>query len=159
MQEEDRVWIDPESLPPMLQESAGGWHTRMKPGKSEPVTGVLAEVQVLFQRMKDHLRRDKFKEAVEAHEQLLVYSQKHPDLWVIRDPDIYADLAKAYFRMGNYDQAAECVHRGWNLKLDEYPHCETWEEYLEMGHDDRTFQSLWDTENMIRAKREGTANS
>ena len=159
MQEEDRVWIDPESLPPMLQESAGGWHTLMTPGKPAPATGVLAEVNALLRRMKEHLNRDQYKEAVEAYEQLLGYAERHPDIWSIRDADTYAELAKAYYRMGKYDQASKCIHQGWNLKLDEYPHCDTWEEYLELGSEDWTFQSLWHTEKQIRAKREEATNS
>ena len=163
MQEENRIWIDPESVPPMLQESAGGWHTLMKPGTQGTETtitnDVMVEIRGLLQRMKEHLSRDRYKEATEAHQQLLVYLQKHPGICSIHDADTYAELAEAYFRIGNYDQAAECVHRGWNLKLDEYPHCETWEEYLDLGRDDWTFQSLLHTENQLKARREAAGDS
>ena len=110
MQEEDRVWIDPESLPPMLQESAGGWHTLMTPGKPAPATGVLAEVNALLRRMKEHLNRDQYKEAVEAYEQLLGYAERHPDIWSIRDADTYAELAKAYYRMSKITADGDCSH-------------------------------------------------
>ena len=50
----------------------------MTPGKPAPATGVLAEVNALLRRMKEHLNRDQYKEAVEAYDRRMI--NIHPAL-------------------------------------------------------------------------------
>lgn len=42
--EEDRIYFDPDSLPPMLQDWAGGWHSIPSKKKKTPVTGIIGAI-------------------------------------------------------------------------------------------------------------------